>query len=106
MSIVAERLLKTRAARVLRGGLAEEIERQEREDNARGPEPEQSVVTRTVLPSGPGWEVPERLVLPSRPSLPPGYVTGASSAPAGLESDEIRIRRLMVAAITRWGWTR
>ncbi|MFI5635070.1 hypothetical protein ACIA8E_38145 [Streptomyces sp. NPDC051664] len=112
MSIVAERLLKTQVARVLRAGLAEEVERQTWEDDARGPEPEQSVVvTRTVLPVGPGWEAPELVVLPSLPPLPVGFVAAAGSAavssvPAGLGSDELRVRGLMIAAITRWGWTR
>ncbi|MEU4924558.1 hypothetical protein AB0G29_35055 [Streptomyces parvus] len=39
----------------LRATLAEEIDRQTREDDARGPEPEQSVVTRTVFSADPGW---------------------------------------------------
>ncbi|MFD5064519.1 hypothetical protein [Streptomyces sp. NPDC058394] len=93
--------------RALRAVLAEEIERQIEEDDARGPEPEQSVVmTRTVLPVGPGWEAPELVVLPSLPPMPEGFVAAVGSVPAGLGSDELRVRGLMIAAITRWGWTR
>ncbi|MFG2631063.1 hypothetical protein [Streptomyces sp. NPDC048473] len=44
MSIVSERVV-----RVLRAGLAEEIERQIEEDNARGPEPEARVLVSSAL---------------------------------------------------------
>ncbi|MFF8423375.1 hypothetical protein [Streptomyces sp. NPDC015680] len=78
-------------------GLAEEIERQEREDNARGPEPEaRYVLSRT------GWW---RQALPTVPALPPGYVT-APSARTEQEGDELRVRHLVTDAIVRWGWTR
>ncbi|MFJ3084619.1 hypothetical protein ACIPJG_33380 [Streptomyces halstedii] len=103
MSIVAELVIR----RVLRAGgpLKEEVERQEREDNARGPEAEPCVVTRTVLPVGRGWEVPEQAVLPSVPVLPSGFVA-AGPAGAELGADEVRVRRLMVAAIDRFGSAR
>ncbi|MFB7957515.1 hypothetical protein [Streptomyces sp. NPDC056045] len=81
----------------VRAGLAEEIERQEREDNARGPEPEAGyVLSRTGR-----WE----RALVAVPSLPSGYAVAAS---AGAEQgvDELRVRDLMVAAIARWGWQR
>ncbi|WP_371793774.1 hypothetical protein OG285_38450 [Streptomyces sp. NBC_01471] len=95
MSIVTEQVV-----RVLRAGLAEEVDRQERENNARGPEPEQRVVvTRTVLPVGPGWEAREQRVLPSR--LPSGF-----TAVVALGADELRVRALMISAIRRWGWGR
>lgn len=113
MSIVAERV-----ACVVRAGLAEEVDRQEREDNARGPEAEQRVVmTRTVLPVGPGWETP---TLPSVPGLPSGFrpVSGQDDAcpmcgywtcrcaSQQVGADEVRVRHLMIAAIDRHGWGR
>lgn len=68
MSIVAER----RVRRVW-AGLAEEVERQIEEDDARGPEPEPGVVTRTVLPGSVGWagvsSAPPRSVLPGADEL-------------------------------------
>lgn len=95
MSIV----MPERMTRVLRSGLAEEADRQEREDNARGPEPERYVVTRTLLPVGPGWEQQKQQM----PSLPLGFTAESTG---GLGADEIRVRRLMIAAIRRWGWAR
>ncbi|MGC5401877.1 hypothetical protein ACPXCP_39825 [Streptomyces sp. DT20] len=95
MSIVAERVL-----RVLRAELAEELDRQESEDDAQGPEPE----GRFVLRAG-RWVRVEREV-PLLPSLlPPGYVPVVER---GTEpgSDEIRLRTLMIAAQDRYGWAR
>ncbi|MFE7268388.1 hypothetical protein ACFU9B_41480 [Streptomyces sp. NPDC057592] len=91
MSIVADQ--------PLRAGLAEEIERQEREDNAEGPEPE----GRYVLSRAGRWE--RELV--ALPALPPGYIAAASSRTrTGQGSDEVRVRHLMIAAVSRWGWGR
>lgn len=59
-------------------GLVEEVERQIREDDARGPEPEPDVVvTRTVVPGRVVWPVV---------SAPPLVVLGA---------DEVRVRVLL-----------
>jgi hypothetical protein len=74
VSIVAEQLVKVPVS----AGLAEEVERQEREDDARGPEPD-DVVTRTVLPGVLG----EAGVSPTPlPSVVPG-------------ADEVRVRMLL-----------
>ncbi|MFF9594247.1 hypothetical protein ACF1FX_34580 [Streptomyces sp. NPDC014646] len=104
---------------VLRAGLAEEIERQESEDEALGYEPEDCarvlaavrrlwrgravreddgpvVMTRTVLPAR-----RERVLETGVPVLPAGYV--AVDRRTQLGGDEIRARVLMVAAIARWG---
>ncbi|MBW5252988.1 hypothetical protein JGS39_29110 [Streptomyces sp. P01-B04] len=73
MSIVAERV-----ARVLRVGLDEEVERQTREDDARGPEAEEcGIVTRLVLPGGYEWEARE---------------SNGAALPGG---DELRVRALL-----------
>ncbi|MGW7711602.1 hypothetical protein [Streptomyces sp. NPDC054771] len=94
MAIVADQLVRPPD---VRAGLAEEIERQEREDDARGPEPEaRYVLART------GWW---RQALPAMPSLPPGYVT-AEPIRTEQEGDELRARHLMTEATARWGWTR
>ncbi|MFD7718993.1 hypothetical protein [Streptomyces sp. NPDC059814] len=80
--------------------MAEEIERQEREDDARGPEPE----GRFVLRGGRWVRVEQELaVVPSL--LPPGYVPVAAQR-AEQGSDEIRVRHLMIAAIGRYGSAR
>ncbi|MEU9568209.1 hypothetical protein AB0D16_40640 [Streptomyces sp. NPDC048161] len=93
MSIVADQLVRPPD---VRAGLAEEIERQEREDDARGPEPEaRYVLSRT------GWW---RQALPAMPSLPPGYVA-EESIRTEQEGDELRVRHLMTEAAARWGWT-
>ncbi|MFJ2438802.1 hypothetical protein ACIOWM_36925 [Streptomyces anulatus] len=98
MLMVAERM----ARRALRATLAEEIERQTREDDARGPEPEAAVVvTRTILPVGPGWVEREPVEVPEL-SLPGGYIVAGPVVGA----DEIRARELMVAAIDRFGSAR
>ncbi|MCQ1582593.1 hypothetical protein [Streptomyces parvus] len=95
MSIVAEFV-----TRRLWAGLTEEIERQTREDDARGPEPEAAVVTRTVLPVGPGWTDEKSAPLPL--SLPDGYiVAGPVVGP-----DEIRAQRMVIAAQAEFGWGR
>lgn len=47
MTIVSEQVMDQQVSRLLRAGLAEEIERQEREDTDRGPEPEAVRQTRT-----------------------------------------------------------
>jgi hypothetical protein len=65
-------------------GLTEEIERQEREDNARGPEPE-DVVTRTLLPGKTSSE--DRSVVLE---LSPGCALGA---------DELRVRAWLRARL-------
>ncbi|MFI1532782.1 hypothetical protein [Streptomyces griseus] len=95
MSIVAEFV-----TRRLWAGLTEEIERQTREDDARGPEPE-AVVTRTVLPVGPGWAELEPVELPAL-SLPDGYIVAGPVVGV----DEIRARRLVVEAQAEFGWGR
>lgn len=88
--------------RRLRAGLLDEVERQEREDNRRGPEPEGlAVVTRTVLPAGPGWVEVEPVEVPSL-SLPDGYIVAGPVVGA----DEVRARQLMVEAIDRVGSAR
>ena len=97
MLMVAERMVRR-----LRATLAEEIDRQTREDDARGPEPEGvAVVTRTVLPVGPGWIEREPVELPAL-SLPEGYI--ATGPVVG--ADEVRARQLMVEAIGRYGSAR
>ncbi|MEU5138100.1 hypothetical protein [Streptomyces californicus] len=96
MSIVAEFV-----TRRLRAGLAEEIERQTREDDRRGPEPEASVVTRTVLPVGPGWVEREPLEAPEL-SVPDGFVVAGPVVGA----DEIRAREMVLAAQAAFGWGR
>lgn len=116
MSIVAERVVR----RVVRAGLADEVERQEREDNARGPEAEQRVVmTRTILPVGPGWETPKRAALPSVSVLPSGFRPADNQEDRcplcehwtcrclqQVGADEVRARGLMIEAINRFGWGR
>ncbi|WP_328868616.1 hypothetical protein [Streptomyces sp. NBC_00304] len=80
--------------------MADEIERQEREDTDLGPEPED----RFVLRAGRWVRVEqEALSLPSL--LPPGF---APVVERGTEpgSDEIRARVLMIAAQDRYGWAR
>ncbi|MDX3064006.1 hypothetical protein PV518_17755 [Streptomyces sp. ND04-05B] len=114
MSIVAERV-----ARRVRVGLVEEVERQIREDDARGPEQEPVVVvTRTVLPVGPAWET---TVLAEGPTvLPSGFIPAHGQDDAcgicgfwscrclarQVGADELRVRGLMIAAMTRFGWGR
>ncbi|MEW1798143.1 hypothetical protein [Streptomyces niveus] len=67
--------------------------------------PPPPAVTRTLLP-GRSWE-PSTVAVPG--VLPPGFVRTAPlpavvrTAPGG---DELRVRRLMVAAIGRFGWAR
>ncbi|NEC24420.1 hypothetical protein [Streptomyces parvus] len=81
--------------------LTDEVDRQEREDDAKGPEPEAAVVTRTFLPVGQGWVEREPVVVPAL-SLPDGYiVAGPVVGP-----DEIRARRMVVAAQAEFGWGR
>lgn len=97
MLMIAELLV-----RQLRATLAEEIDRQTREDDARGPEPEAAVVvTRTVLPVGPGWVEREPVELPAL-SLPAGYIVAGPVVGA----DEIRAQQLVVAAQAEFGWGR
>ncbi|MFJ2591120.1 hypothetical protein [Streptomyces sp. NPDC087538] len=92
MSIVADQVRPPD----VRVGLAEEIERQEREDNAKGPEPEaRYVLSRT------GWW---KQALPTVPSLPAGYV--AADLRAELGGDELRARHMRAEAIARFGWAR
>ncbi|MEU3978424.1 hypothetical protein [Streptomyces bacillaris] len=82
--------------------LVDEVDRQEREDDAEGPEPEvAAVVTRTFLPVGPGWPEREPVELPAL-SLPAGYVVAGPVVGA----DEIRARRLVVEAQAEFGWGR
>ncbi|MFJ6444920.1 hypothetical protein [Streptomyces sp. NPDC091649] len=89
MLMVAERMVRR-----LRATLAEEIDRQEREDGWE-PEPEAAVVvTRTILPVGPSWVEREPVELPAL-SLPDGYIV--------VGADEVRAQRLMVEAIGRFG---
>jgi hypothetical protein len=57
------------------------------------------VVTRTVLPGR-----RERQLETGVPVLPWGYVAAEGRVEQG--GDEIRIKRLMVAAISRWGYGR
>lgn len=101
--MVAEQVTR----RALRAGLAEEIERQEREDDARGPEPE----GRFVLRAG-RWVRVEQELTAVPPLLPPGYVPVAAqraeqrSVCTEPGSDEIRMRVLMIEAIGRFGWAR
>lgn len=97
MLIVAER----RPAR-LRAGLADEIERQEREDNARGPEPENRFVLRAGRWVRVEQEVP---LLPSSSLLPPGFAPVVERG-TELGGDEVRARVLMIAAQDRYGWAR
>jgi hypothetical protein len=67
-------------AQPLFGGLRDEIERQEREDNEQGPEAEQcGAVTRLVLPVGYEW----------------------AAAPAKPGADELRVRALLIQAGVR-----
>ncbi|MFE3907210.1 hypothetical protein ACFXPY_45090 [Streptomyces sp. NPDC059153] len=58
------------------------------------------VLTRTVLPGR-----RERLVLDGVPALPLGYVA-AESGRVEQGADEIHIKHLMIAAISRWGYGR
>ncbi|MFD7868098.1 hypothetical protein [Streptomyces sp. NPDC059783] len=104
MLIVAEQPVRGRTSRP-RAGLAEEIERQEREDTDQGPEPEPE--GRYVLRAG-RWM--RALELPA--TLPTGFVAAAGpivARPAGAMpgADEIRVRNLMVAAMDcRGAWSR
>lgn len=97
MLIVAERVRQ-----VLRAELKEKVKRWEREDDAKGPEPEAAaVLTRTVLPVGPGWAEAEPVELPAL-SVPAGYIVAGPVVGA----DEVRARRLMIAAQAEFGWGR
>ncbi|MFJ1717318.1 hypothetical protein ACIQGT_41050 [Streptomyces sp. NPDC093108] len=62
--------------------------------------PPADVVTRTVLPGRREWVVETGV-----PALPSGYVA-AESERAEQGGDEIRIKHLMIAAISRWGYGR
>ncbi|MFJ9641398.1 hypothetical protein [Streptomyces sp. NPDC101178] len=80
----------------------DEIERQEREDDRRGPEPEGvAVVTRTFLPADPGWAELEPVELPVL-SVPSGFIVAGPVVGA----DEMRARHLVVAAQAEFGWGR
>lgn len=97
MLIVAERVRQ-----VLRAELKEKVKRWEREDDAKGPEPEAvAVLTRTVLPVGPGWAEAEPVELPAL-SVPAGYIVAGPVVGA----DEMRAHRLVVAAQAEFGWGR
>lgn len=98
-------ILAERVRRVLRAGLTEEIERQEREDNDLGPEPEKchQVVTRTILPGQRAVGVRQQ-VLPDVPvlSLPQGYVVAGSGLDL-LGEDELTVRARLIVAMDRSG---
>ncbi|MFF6896093.1 hypothetical protein ACFY8Z_36495 [Streptomyces microflavus] len=97
MLIVAERVRQ-----VLRAELKEKVKRWEREDDAKGPEPEAAaMLTRTVLPVGPGWAEAEPVELPAL-SVPAGYIVAGPVVGA----DEMRARHLVVAAQDQFGWGR
>ncbi|MEU3137576.1 hypothetical protein ABZ691_33025 [Streptomyces sp. NPDC006854] len=81
--------------------LADEVDRQESEDDAKGPEPEACVVTRTVLPVGPGWVERELVEVPAL-SVPDGFVVAGPVVGA----DEIRAREMVLAAQAAFGWGR
>lgn len=101
MSIVAE-LVNSLG---LRADLKEKARRWEREDDAEGPEPEAAVVTRTVLPAGPGWAEAEPVELPEL-SLPEGFIVAGPVVGPVVGADEIRARRLVVEAQAEFGWGR
>lgn len=102
MLMVSERWVKGQVRRVLRAGLAEKAKRWEREDDAKGPEPEAAaVLTRTFLPVGPGWVEAEPVELPAL-SVPAGYIVAGPVVGA----DEVRAHRLVVAAQAEFGWGR
>ncbi|MGW7594209.1 hypothetical protein ACWGK9_34490, partial [Streptomyces rubiginosohelvolus] len=87
MLIVAEKQAEGPVGPGVTAGLAEEIERQEREDDARGPEPE---ARRAVLRAGWWREVA------AVPSLPAGYLAAdAAGAQQEPGADEIRARALL-----------
>ncbi|MFJ5658661.1 hypothetical protein ACIQD5_35690 [Streptomyces microflavus] len=97
MLIVAERVRQ-----VLRAELKEKVKRWEREDDAKGPEPEAAaMLTRTFLPVGPGWAEAEPVELPAL-SVPAGYIVAGPVVGA----DEMRARHLVVAAQAEFGWGR
>lgn len=101
MLMVTERVLRAV------GLTPDEIREREREDDALGPtyDAEERVsLTRTVLSVGPGWETEERELRVSPARLPDGYVV--AGGPVGLGPDEVRVRRLMIAAIGRVGSAR
>lgn len=85
---------------MLRAELKEKVKRWEREDDAKGPEPE-AVFTRTLLPTGPGWDELEPVELPGL-SVPAGCIVAGPVVGA----DEVRARRLVVAAQAEFGWGR
>lgn len=101
-------MVAEQATRRLRAGLAEDVERWEREDTALGPEVEPE--NRFVLRSGRWVRVKRELaVLP--PLLPPGYVPAFGRRAECVVrtepgSDELRIKHLMVEAIDRFGSAR
>ncbi|MGW1129876.1 hypothetical protein [Streptomyces sp. NPDC002526] len=97
MLIVAEKSGERPVGLRVSAGLAEEIERQEHEEEVLGPEPE---ARRAVLRAGWWREVA------AVPSLPEGYLTAAVDAEQELGADEIRARALLLAAIGRHGWAR
>ncbi|MCD9904692.1 hypothetical protein LUR56_40495 [Streptomyces sp. MT29] len=101
MLMVSERWVKGQVHR-LRAGLLDEVERQEREDNGRGPEPEAAaVVTRTLLPVGPGWVERQPVELPAL-SVPAGPIVAGPVVGA----DEMRARHLVIEAQAEFGWGR
>ncbi|MEV7252582.1 hypothetical protein [Streptomyces cyaneofuscatus] len=101
MTIVSERLVEPLVRR-LRAGLLDEVKRQEREDDAKGPEPEAAaVLTRTFLPVGPGWAELEPVELPAL-SVPAGPIVAGPVVGA----DEMRARHLVVVAQAEFGWGR
>ncbi|QKW48130.1 hypothetical protein [Streptomyces microflavus] len=100
MTIVSERPVEPLVRR-LRAGLKEKVKRWEREDDAKGPEPEAAALTRTFLPVGPGWAEAEPVELPAL-SVPAGYIVAGPVVGA----DEMRARHLVVAAQGQFGWGR
>ncbi|MCD9904650.1 hypothetical protein LUR56_40260 [Streptomyces sp. MT29] len=101
MTIVSERLVDLLVRR-LRAGLLDEVKCQEREDDAKGPEPEAvAVLTRTFLPAGPGWAERELVELPAL-SVEAAYIVAGPVVGA----DEMRARHLVVAAQAEFGWGR
>ncbi|WP_032758446.1 MULTISPECIES: sigma-70 family RNA polymerase sigma factor [unclassified Streptomyces] len=99
MSIVAERPVRMQDAAPVSAGLAEEVERQEREDNARGPEPEGRVADRRLSR---GYTTGARVDLRTREDVP---------LEAGDRERLERLFRLHNARLVRYlaarvGWTR
>ncbi|MFE0382336.1 hypothetical protein ACFW1M_43850 [Streptomyces inhibens] len=86
MSIVAERSV---------GALSDTVEDLERDDNARGPEPEGSR-PRPAWQQVQGWW---REVEPAPSSLPPGYVAARRPVIAGPDGDELRVRAWLLRRI-------